>query len=356
MLALTRQYGVRYAAVIVAVGLAGVLGATLLRSPETRAPYVTFFPAVVVAALQTGFAGGVLATVGSGLLALYWGQTTGQPLLRDPTDWLGLVVFLGSGLLVCYICQAMYAAWADSARHAHREQSLLRLNGSLEKRMAASSAAAQELASELGQVSARERRRLAVDLHDGIGQLLVAAAMHLDALAETVGGKVAAEVQETRELLGQAIKLTRTLSFDLDPPVLCELGLDAALEWLCARVGQQHHLAASLLTDGQAKPLREDVRAALFQGARELLMNSATHSHGTHTTVSLSHDNGCVRLAVSADGPGYDPKRWRESGAETGSGLASIRQRLAELGGRIEFDDLPHHGTRVTLIVPCEEG
>ena len=153
-------------------------------------------------------------------------------------------------------------------------------------------------------------------------------------------------------LVDQMISDTRSLMFDMSPPVLYELGLEAGLEWLCEQVQAEHGITCVFEDDGQPKPLGDDARGLLFWDVRELLANVVKHARATMATVSIRRDGDEVRVTVEDDGKGFDPRRVEKRAR--GFGLFSIRERLTEFGGRMELHSAPSKGTRVTLVFPLE--
>ncbi|MDY6917007.1 MAG: sensor histidine kinase, partial [Chloroflexota bacterium] len=160
------------------------------------------------------------------------------------------------------------------------------------------------------------------------------------------------QLDEIAGLLDRAVQDTRSLTFDLSPPILYELGLGPALEWLVERVQEEHGIRAVFEDDGKHKPLGDDARAFLFRAVRELLMNVARHAHARTVTVAVSRSNDSIRVEVTDDGVGFhvSEREWKTRGF----GLFSIRERMTDLGGDVDVQSEPEKGTRVTLTVPLE--
>jgi signal transduction histidine kinase len=214
----------------------------------------------------------------------------------------------------------------------------------------------RSLASELVLTGERERRRLATEVHDHVGQVLAVAKIKLGSLGEpSARPELGALLEDVRILLEQAIQYTRTLTFDLSPPILYELGLEAALQWLVEQAQKQHGLAAQFEDDGQRKPLENDIRVLLFQAARELLVNVAKHAHARRVRLSVWRSPGRINIVLEDDGVGFESQRDRPGEARSaGFGLFNIRERLDHLGGRITMESQPGQGTRVTLQAPLK--
>ncbi len=212
----------------------------------------------------------------------------------------------------------------------------------------------RSLASELSLAEERLRRRLATDVHDHIGQNLAISKIKLESLRQSVPSpQLAASLAEISEMLAQTIESTRSLTFELSPPVLYELGFEAAVEWLVRQTRQRHGLAAEFETDGRAKPLDNNVRVLLFLAVRELLVNVAKHARAQNVTVSSRRLTNEIQVSVEDDGIGFDTHRVASQDHRTGGfGLFSIRERLGHIGGRLEVESRPNRGTRVTLVAP----
>lgn len=221
-----------------------------------------------------------------------------------------------------------------------------------EERVRAYQEELQVLAGELSLAEERERRRIATELHDRIGQTLAFAKMKVGALEAAWGGDDG-PLADLRHLLDQAIRDTRLLTFELSSPILYELGLEASLEWLVEDAGRRHGLTAGFRDDGRPKPLAEDVKVLLFQAVRELLVNAAKHARAKGVRVQIRRRGGTVRITVQDDGVGGASLASPAAGpAGAGFGLFSIRVRLQQHGGRLEIESRKGRGTRVLLVAP----
>jgi PAS domain S-box-containing protein len=216
----------------------------------------------------------------------------------------------------------------------------------------------RSLASELALAEERERRRIAVGIHDHVSQTLALCKLRLGLLRRSsLGGGSEAPLEEVEGLVDQVIEATRTLTFELSPPILYELGLGPALEWVCDGTTKRHGLPCYYTGTDQRLPLAEEVRMVLFQSGRELINNAAKHSQASRLQVSVWRDEQRAYVKVEDDGVGFDPSRLSEAVAERNSfGLFNIRERLQYLGGQAEIDSTPGQGTRVTLSAPLEQG
>jgi PAS domain S-box-containing protein len=209
----------------------------------------------------------------------------------------------------------------------------------------------RSLASELSLTEARERKRIAADLHDRIGQALALTRIKLGTLkAGTQSPGRIANIEETIRLIEVTIKEVRTLVFELSSPLLYEVGLKAAVEQLVEQIQDRHGIPICLEDDGQPKPLSIDGSVVLFQGVRELLLNVVKHASARHIDVRLGRRNNTVEITVRDDGVGFRvSRRAFKPGREGGYGLFSIRERLEYLGGDVTIESTPGRGTRAAL-------
>lgn len=216
----------------------------------------------------------------------------------------------------------------------------------------------RSLASQLTLAEERERRRIAVHLHDNIGQKLALSNIKLGQLTELAAAcdveSLGTGIGEVRQLIRQTIQDAKSLTFKISSPILYELGLEAAVEWLVEEFHGQHGIPASFEDDHQPKPLTEDLRVLLFQAVNELLVNVVKHSRARHVQVSLWREGEYLKIGVYDDGLGFqaaEPGR-RGGHRNGGFGLFSIRERLNPFGGRLEVESKPGYGTQITMTVP----
>jgi signal transduction histidine kinase len=213
----------------------------------------------------------------------------------------------------------------------------------------------RHLSSELLQTEERERRHIATEIHDRIGQALAVTKIQLGAMqAEVDSQDLKIKIDDIRGLISQTIRDTRTLSFELSPPVLYELGLQAALEWLAEIIRKQNGLKVDVGGDGSDQTLDAEKRVVLFRTCRELLFNVVKHADARHAWVSLRRDGAVIKVKLSDDGTGFDPELLHTGydPIERGFGLFSIREQLQHHGGTFEIDSGSGCGSAVTIVMP----
>jgi ligand-binding sensor domain-containing protein/signal transduction histidine kinase len=220
----------------------------------------------------------------------------------------------------------------------------------------------RSLASDLSMTEERERRRLSGVLHDSIGQTLAFCKIKLGSVQRSA--RLAGSDKRLREILGmieQSISDTRRLTLELSPPILHELGLVPAIDWLCNRIAEQHGVRFTLVDEAGAAELDPDLSILLFHAVREVVVNVVKHAGAGHGTIRILCRAGSFCVRVEDDGCGFDATRLQDHGTRNdGFGLFHIRERLHSLGGSLEIASVPGRGTSVLLTVPLhrrvEEG
>ena len=260
-----------------------------------------------------------------------------------------------SSLRTATLCSSESAGRAVSRSHAELERLLHERDAQVRQQ----ARQLRAMGLQLGQVEQRERARLAAILHDHVQPLLLSARLQLSVVnpgrLPAAGRNALGKVDET---LGTAMRDCRSLAVDLNPPVLHQAGLGAALEWLARRMGELHRFTVHLEMDRQAEPPAGDLRIFLFGATRELLLNSYKHSGCTSARVTLTREpNDWIRIATEDAGKGFAPDA-RNSGQDGGQGfgLSSIRQCLVQLGARMECDSIPGVQTRITIMARSHGG
>lgn len=197
----------------------------------------------------------------------------------------------------------------------------------------------------------RARRDTAVDLHDGIGQMLVGMQMMVDAVRQRSTSAVEPLLGELALRLRQVQDHTRRMITDLSPPGLYELGLQAALEWQAIQTWELEGLGVRLKCNVQEAAIPLETRVLVFRVVRELLRNVVRHSGVLTAQVEAHGDERTLRVKVSDSGRGFDGS-WPGPATANCFGLWSIAERAREIGGRLDIDSLPDHGTRIELEIP----
>lgn len=232
------------------------------------------------------------------------------------------------------------------------EEALRRAHDALESLVEQRTAALRRLSARLLRVQDEERRRIARELHDSLGQYLTAAKINLDVLAHTKGD--GAYLHEAQQLIDRAISDTRTLSHLLHPPLLDEAGFISAARWYVEGFGKRSGIRTALEIPDGFDRLPSEVETALFRILQEALTNVHRHSGSRSVEVRLTRDSTLVVLAIQDHGKGIPQDtldRFKKSGTNVGVGLAGMRERIKELGGTFHLESGPK-GTLLKAIVP----
>jgi PAS domain S-box-containing protein len=200
----------------------------------------------------------------------------------------------------------------------------------------------QEVLSAILTTQEEERRRIAEGLHNGVGQLLYATRLHLDALPPSEVGRA------SQQLLNEAIEATRSISFELTPSILEDFGLVVALRELVSRIPVSLHVDLNLR--GLAEPLPPLLATAAYRIVQELLNNVMKHAQAQEVFVSVAREDDQLHLSVEDDGIGMDLDQPAKPG-KGGIGLAGIRTRVGLLGGTFSINSRLGRGTGVFLQV-----
>ena len=244
--------------------------------------------------------------------------------------------------------EIMYCIGRDITERKRSEQALQQYQQRL-----------KALASQLIIAEEKERRRIAEDLHDNVGQSLALVRMQLAAARKSSSDPVLADkLDDVSRTLLETLQDTRHLIFDLSSPAMNEIGLGAAIsEWLDAWSAKQPDLEAEFfdaLDDRHRKLLDDSTRAVLFRNVRELATNAAKHARANKVRVFLRAREDRLQITVEDDGIGFNPVAVLADAKHRGFGLFSIRERMADLGGSLEIVSEPGQGCRVVMNLPVE--
>jgi PAS domain S-box-containing protein len=215
----------------------------------------------------------------------------------------------------------------------------------------------RSLASELSLAEERLRRRIAAELHDHIAQNLAISKIKLESLADNAEPDLFKSLNEVNGLISQTIEATRSLTFEISPPVLYELGFETAVNWLAKQTRKRFGLEVEFADDGKPKPLDADIRVLLFQAVRELLVNVVKHARAKKAKVFTCRIQKNIQITVEDNGVGFDAEAISavNDPAKGGFGLFNIRERLDQIGGSVIINARAGKGTRITLTAPVEK-
>ena len=250
------------------------------------------------------------------------------------------------------------ARWYGTCSDIHDskllEQSIRDNATELEKMVDSRTNELQRLSVRLMTLQDQERRRIARDLHDGLGQELAVAKMVLDKILLQKSSQPDDESwAQASSIIDRAIQQVRTMSHLLHPPLLDEVGLLSALSWYVDGLTKRSGIETSLDVQPRDFPrLATEVETAVFRIVQEALTNVFRHSEAHKVWISLSHTNGMIEVSVKDDGRGIGKKIAEMRPDSVGVGIGGMKQRARELGGELRLRNAPP-GTVVELSIPC---
>jgi signal transduction histidine kinase len=195
-----------------------------------------------------------------------------------------------------------------------------------------------------------ERRRIARELHDELGQRLTALKMELSSLGgESSGSARAGRIEAMLEMVDETVATVRRIATELRPLMLDDLGLNAAIEWLADSWSRRMGVAVKLHLHAADPALDDAVSIALYRMVQEALTNIARHAQATQVCIEMQQTGGELQLSVMDNGIGFDEASIYRDGSY---GLAGMRERALMLGGKLEIGSSPEGGGRVTVHLP----
>jgi signal transduction histidine kinase len=320
-------------------------------------PYVTLFPAVVLASWLCGMGPSALVVVLELLGARFWFIA---PLhsLRIPAlpDAVGLLAFTASSAVIIAI--------GDLVR---RNTAALQIaQGQLEEKVQQRTVALDtanhnlsELSSRLLRLQDEERRRIARELHDSVGQTLAALSMNLSAVGSEIErlSKTASLVADSATLVNDMSTDIRTISYLLHPPLLDEAGLSSALTWYVKGFSERSKIEVDLDIPEDFGRLPRDLETAVFRIVQECLTNIHRHADSPVAKVRIAQRDGHIRVEVQDKGKGISQQERAEIVSSVngtpGVGIRGMRERLRQLGGTLDLSsDGEGKGTLIAARLP----
>ena len=260
--------------------------------------------------------------------------------------------------------QGFFAMFTDLTLRKEMELSLIEAKEVLESRVKQRTAALakankmmKKISIELVHAEERERKRIAGELHDRVGQSLLLAKMKLDMLATNAAQ--GADYQHTLEvatIVEKTIQDIRSLTFTMRPAILETAGIDTALELLCSSIGADYGLQIEFSSDDREKPLSSEVRYSLYMAIRELILNIVKHAGVARAHITVGTTGRNLVIHVVDNGAGFDEKVVQKDLAATkGFGLFSVHHRIEGMGGTFAIESAIGRGTHASIWVPMAE-
>ena len=208
----------------------------------------------------------------------------------------------------------------------------------------------QRLSAQLLTAQEEERRSIARELHDEVGQVLTAIKVELATAQRQIAasGGDGEAIAGVRAITDGALATVRDLSHLLHPAMLDDLGLHAAIEWYARGFERRHGVRIEVVRDQDEERLAADVEAAVYRVVQEALTNVARHALAARCRIELTRVTSTLVVTIEDDGIGFD-----EASAPRGLGLISMRERVAQVHGEFRLDTAPGKGTRLTITVPA---
>jgi signal transduction histidine kinase len=313
-------------------------------------PFLLFYAAVAVSSWFGGAGPGIVAILIGVVVAGYFLLPSHITVVQSDFHTVARVtLFMLVGLLIALLNGALRRA----TRRWRIESELAQKSEARSQQLALD---LQHAGSQVMIAEERERRRIATLLHDSVVQMLGLSKLKINRLSRLVEDeRVKESLADISQLVESAMAQTRTLTAELSPPVLNELGLAAAVQWLGERMQRDHGVAVSQNAE-ENKPLdlSEEAQVVLFQAVRELLANVVKHAGASHCRVQIAAADAKVRVAVADDGIGLEKKPSTDY-SSGGFGLFNIRQRVSHLGGTFSIERTEPRGTRIEIVVPATQ-
>ena len=355
-----RRYGLAILAAIVALVLRGLLSPFL----GEHNPYHTVWAAVVFSAWYCGLGPSIIAALTALVGTWYWFLPPSASLaLKDPkTSISGMIGFLFFSGLIIALGESNRRALAKS-RWA--EEQLRQAHDGLERKVAERTAELNTANENLGQLTGRlqqlrdeERRQIARELHDSVGQLLAALSMNIGAVqlqAHQLDGAAARAVSENAALIEQISTEIRTISHLLHPPLLDVAGLASALRWYVDGFSERSKIKVEVDISVELGRLSDEMEIAIFRMVQECLTNIHRHSGASSALIRLYEEDHGILVEVQDRGKGISLEKQLElsSSGRTGVGFRGMRERLRQLGGSLEIQS-DGSGTTVRAMLPAE--
>ena len=248
-----------------------------------------------------------------------------------------------------------YGTCSDIHDSKMLEQSIRENATELERMVNLRTIELRRLSSRLMTMQDEERRRIAREIHDGLGQELAAAKMIVDGiLSRDTSPTMRQASAEASQLVDRAIQQVRTISHLLHPPLLDEVGLVSAMRWYLEGLSERSGIEIQLNVDPpDLSRLKPELETAIFRIIQEALTNMFRHSGARNGSISLAENNGNIRVTVADDGKGIEEQVIQLRPDSLGVGIGGMRQRVSELGGSLRLSNA-NPGTIVEVVIPSQ--
>ena len=211
----------------------------------------------------------------------------------------------------------------------------------------------KKMNSDLSITEEKERRRISEFLHDGISQILSLVYIKLTSLLNSEQlPKTDKTIRESVGLINNAIHETRTLTYDLSPPILYELGLIPAIKWKLEQIEKRYGIATTIKNADEPLDIDTDIRILLYRIISELITNVIKHANADLIRIEINKDQKYLYISVIDNGNGFNFKTKTKTNEDGGFGLFSIRERLDSIQGYLLFESNHQTGTNAIVQIP----
>jgi len=346
----------RYALAAAAVVAAFLLSSALHPLVGDRLGYVLLFPAVAFSAWYCGMGPSLVATVLALLGATYGYLPPIQPFrLLTIADLVRALGFVASSALVVFMGESRRR---DNAKLRSEQGELERRVQERTSDLDRANQSLRELSARLLQLQDDERRRIARELHDSVGQMLVALTMNLSSVRLDVErlSKTAHALADSENLVQEMSTEVRTISHLLHPPLLDEAGLLSALRWYVEGFSRRSKINVDLDIPDDFQRLPRESETAIFRVVQECLTNIHRHSGSSIAKIHVGQRDHEVLVKIEDKGKGIPPEKIQEmaSTGAPGVGIRGMRERLRQLGGTLEINS-DDTGTIIVVRLPVSE-
>jgi signal transduction histidine kinase len=348
----------RYGVALLATGLAILTRWGTSQLIGEYLPYMGLFLAVAFLSWFCGVGPSILA-IAAGLIGTryYFVAPSHSLSVPDTQHLVDMVEFAIAALIIVGIAELV------RRNHTALFEAQVQLEDTIRQRTAELHVANQnlgELSGRLMHLQDEERRRIARELHDSVGQTLAALSMNLASVRAEIDRlkQTANTIADSAALVDDMSKDIRTISYLLHPPLLDEAGLSSALTWYVQGFSERSKIKVDLDVPSDFGRLSRELETAIFRVVQECLTNIHRHSGSPTAKVRISHDNGQVRVLVEDKGKGIPAEKRSQiaSSGTPGVGVRGMRERLRQLGGDMQIQSESGKGTKISVHLPATSG
>lgn len=255
------------------------------------------------------------------------------------------LLLVGSIILMAFI---LLSGWLTYRRYTIKKEKELQATLMLQR---------EKAILDILQAEDKERRRIAAELHDGVGQVMVAAWLNMQVLENqlpSLSGQQQQLLSKATLMVGEGCKEVREVSHAMMPNILLNKGLAGALNNFTQQI-DSNIIAINLHTEGLDVPLENMVETILYRVIQESVNNTIRHAAASQLDISLHNNSNGISLLIEDNGKGFDPEKISNNGQPDGLGLQNIKSRIAFLNGTVDWDSSPGNGTVVSVYIPLQK-